>query len=162
MVVTWMVSRRKIVVYVLILIVALAAVSFVYQKSKLPASTPIPNYFIHTNPHSFSVPQGSTITVNITVNSILDKEMSITFGNLTIENLMGINLSPIENQRHIFNFTFNPEPLIVAANASSTGFLTVTFAKDAPTGQFQMDYYVKSDGHFPTGSSFLLNITQAL
>ena len=95
--------------------------------------------------------------MNMTVKSILGIEMSLTFGNLTIERSM--DLTRIENQKQIFNYTFNPDPLIVPSNGNSTGVLTVNFAEDAPLGQYQMDYYVKSNLAYHTGSSFLLNIT---
>jgi hypothetical protein len=160
MVVKLMVPQRKMVVAVLILILALAAVFFVVIRAGIPPSTPVPNYFIHTNPQTFSVPQGSTITVNITVDSILDKKMSISFGNLTIEQYQYMNLTRVENQKQIFNYTFYPDPIIVPPNGNSTGVLTVNFAEDAPLGQYQMDYFEKSNISYQTGSGFLLNITR--
>jgi hypothetical protein len=96
----------------------------------------------------WNVTRGEAFTVNVTVSSVADKELSVPLG-LTLENLENVGwLSPVPASA-VFNFTYSPDVLVLQPHGSGSSVLTVNLAGDAPVGAYV--FYVELGNSQATG-----------
>ena len=82
-----------------------------------------------------NITQGMAFTVNITISSFADKELTIPLG-LSLEGLADVGWMPPLTAEEVFSSVFEPETLILQPHGSSSSLLTVNLAEDAPLGAY--------------------------
>jgi hypothetical protein len=106
----------------------------------------------------WNVTRGEAFTVNVTVSSVADKELSVPLG-LSLENLENVGwLTPVP-AASVFNFTYAPEVLALQPHGSGSSVLTVRLAGDAPLGSYV--FYVELGNSQETGvdkASFIVEV----
>lgn len=106
----------------------------------------------------WNVTRGEAFTVNVTVSSVADKQLSVPLG-LSLENLENVGwLSPVPASA-VFNFTYAPEVLALQPSGSGSSVLTVDLADDAPLGAYV--FYVELGNSQETGvdrASFIVEV----
>ena len=105
-----------------------------------------------------NITQGMTFTVNLTISSVADKELSIPL-HLLLTNLKnGGWVTPLTEQE-VLNSTFQPNPLVLQPHGNNSSFLTVNLADDAPLGAYV--FYVELGNSQEThveGASFIVDV----
>jgi hypothetical protein len=100
-------------------------------------SKPFPLISIEKEPQDVNVTQGMSFSVNLTITSKTDKELSIPL-NLTlyvIRNSTGRQVLPEETG---FFFRFEPDSLIIEPHGSNSSILSAAVSQDASIGKYQL------------------------
>ncbi len=130
--------RRFILVLVIATILASIVVTFFIRSAEPPDEAPL---LIAIDLES-SVPlrggnitQGMAFTVNITISSFSDKELTIRLG-LSLKGLENVGWMPPLTEEEVFGSAFEPNPLILHPHGSNSSLLTINLADDAPLGAY--------------------------
>lgn len=116
--------------------------------------------FSDYSPSQITVAQGSTFQVNITLTCYLDTELSLPFENLSLRGYNNTSWQSSTPQEKIFNYTFSENPLILPPNGKGSCILTVTFANDAPVGDYLLFVkYGKTDLTYVAGGNLRVTVT---
>jgi hypothetical protein len=102
--------------------------------------------------------QGMTFVVNVTLSSSADKDLTVPLG-LSLSSSADMGWLPPVPEETIFNFTYVPNPLVLAPRGSGSSVLTVVLAEDAPIGAYV--FYVELGNSQETGlarATFIVNV----
>jgi hypothetical protein len=159
--------KRIALAIVIITLVTISGAVIGYYWVNTPASRPDSIGYKHppmmdsnVSPFHLTVAQGATFQVNVTLTSFLDTEISIP-----LENLSAITYSPshISLPQETFNYTFSPNPLILAPTVTNSSILIVKLAEDFPIGDWTM---VVTFGNSPLtyvgGRNFRITVTSPI
>jgi hypothetical protein len=131
--------RRR---FILILITATILVSLVaafFIRSTEPPDGAPPLISVDLEPsvplRNGNITQGMAFTVNITLNSFADKELTIPI-DLSLEDLKNVGWLPPLTEEEVFSSAFEPNPLILQPHRTNSSLLTVNLAEDAPLGAY--------------------------
>jgi hypothetical protein len=106
-----------------------------------------------------NITQGMAFTVNLTVSSLADKELTIPLG-LSLKTLENVGWLPPLDEATVFNSTFVPNPLVLQPCGQSFAFLTVRLADDALLGTYVFNVELgNSEETHVEGISFLVDVS---
>jgi hypothetical protein len=105
-----------------------------------------------------NITQGTAFTVNLTVSSVADKELTIPLG-LSLKDLENVGWLPPLTEGAIFNSSFVPNRLILQPHGKSSSFLVVRLAEDAPLGTYVFNLELgNSEETHVEGTSFIVDV----
>ena len=105
-----------------------------------------------------NITQGMAFTVNLTISSAADKELTVPLG-LSLTGLENVGWLPPLAEKEVFSSAFEPNPLILQPHGSSSSLLAVNLAEDAPLGAYV--FYVELGNQQETGvegTSFIVDV----
>jgi hypothetical protein len=156
--------RRKLILVLITAIILVVAVVAVYLiRSAEPPGEISPLIAVDLESsvplRSGNITQGMSFTLNLTINSLADKEMTFPLG-LTLKDLENVGWLPPLDEATVFNSTFVPNPLVLQPCGQSFAFLTVRLADDAPLGTYVFNVELgNSEETHVEGISFLVDVS---
>ena len=155
--------RRRVflaLITTIILVVVVVAVYFMLSAEPHGESSPLIAIDLESIVplRGGNITQGMAFTVNLTVSSLADKELTIPLG-LSLKDLENVGWLPQLTEATIFNSSFVPNPLILQPHGKSSSFLVVRLADDAPLGTyvFNVELGNSEDTHVE-GTNFLVDV----
>ena len=144
----------------IILVVAVVAVYFL-RSAELPGEgSPLIAIDLESSVplRGGNITQGMTFTVNLTISSLADKEVTIPLG-LSLKDLENVGWLPPLTEETVFNSTFLPNQLILQPHGKASSLLTVLLAEDAPLGTyvFQVELGNSAETHVEA-TSFIVDV----
>ena len=129
------------------------------ENNSPPEDSHISLIYDDLSPEDLNATQGSSFTVNITMTSYVDMEITVPFENLTLmlyDNQGQLISAP---QGGILDYNFSPNQLVLGPYGNGSSILTVSLADDAPEGSYVMQIsYGNSEMTNLTSNFFTLTI----
>jgi hypothetical protein len=149
---------QKICLVVLAVLLVGVSVAIVTQQTKPPPQIPYkhpPMISIDSSPNSPNTTRGATLNVTLTVTSALDVALSLPLENVTLSGYNNTSWKAQMPQEQVFTFWFSENPLVLPPNGTRSCVLTLTFAADAPVGDYVLYVYYGNRSLTHVGASTL-------
>jgi hypothetical protein len=145
----------------IILVVVVIAVYFILSAEPQDGSSPLITIDLEYGapPRDGNITQGMAFTMDLTISSFADKELTIPLS-LSLKALENVGWLPPLTEETVFNSTFVPSQLVLQPHGTSSSILVVHLAEDAPLGTYV--FHVKLGNSEETnveGTSFLVDVS---